>query len=105
MSDSSGGGAFFTGFIVGGLVGAAAALLWTPQSGETTRVQLRERGIELKTQLGDKTVEVRGQAGKFAADLQERGKGTQAPQENAETPSEEELAADEEPSTDNSLSA
>ncbi len=94
MSDSSGGGAFFTGFIVGSLVGAAAALLWTPQSGETTRVQLRERGIEIKTQLEDKTGEVREQAEKFATELQERGKDAQAPQENIETPGVEEADED-----------
>jgi gas vesicle protein len=96
MSDSNGGGAFFTGFVVGALVGAAAALLWTPQSGETTRVQLRERGIELKTQLGDKTVGVREQAEKLTAELQERRKAGQASEASAETP--EETEADEEPS-------
>ena len=37
MSDSSDIGAFVVGFIVGGLVGAAAGLLLAPQSGEETR--------------------------------------------------------------------
>lgn len=41
-------GAFLAGFIIGGLVGAAAALLLAPQSGEETRVLIREKGIELK---------------------------------------------------------
>jgi gas vesicle protein len=92
MSDSNGGGAFFTGFIVGSLVGAAVALLWTPQSGETTRVQLRERGIELKTQFEDKTVGVREQAGKLTAELQERRQASQA---SDETPGEEAEVAEE----------
>jgi gas vesicle protein len=54
MSDQNGDfGAFLSGFIVGGLVGAAIALLMAPQSGEETRVMIRDRSIELK----DKAVE------------------------------------------------
>ncbi len=64
MGDSS-KGAFLTGFLLGGLAGAAGALLMTPQSGETTRLQIRDRGIELKTQFSDLTT-----------GLQERGKLT-----------------------------
>ncbi|MFN2133638.1 MAG: YtxH domain-containing protein [Anaerolineae bacterium] len=39
---------FFSGFFVGALIGGATALLLAPQSGEETRTQLRERGIELR---------------------------------------------------------
>ena len=39
-------GAFFTGLVVGGLVGAAVALMLAPQSGEETRAQIRQRSIE-----------------------------------------------------------
>ena len=39
---------FLAGFIIGGLVGAAAALLLAPQSGEETRAVIKEKGIELK---------------------------------------------------------
>ena len=39
---------FFTGFFVGALVGGAAALVLAPQSGEETRAQIRDKGIELK---------------------------------------------------------
>jgi gas vesicle protein len=54
MSDQNGDfGAFLSGFIVGGLIGAAVALLMAPQSGEETRVMIRDRSIELK----DKAVE------------------------------------------------
>ncbi len=53
MSDNKEFGAFFAGLIVGGLVGAAVALLTAPQSGEETRTLLHDRGIELK----DKAVE------------------------------------------------
>ncbi len=86
MSDSNGGGAFLAGFIIGGWAGAAAALLWTPQSGEKTRLQLQERGIELKAQFEDMTTE-----------LQERSKGDAT----AETPqNEEEPVTSEEPAAD-----
>ena len=48
MSDNNDFGAFFAGLIVGGLVGAATALLLAPQSGEETRQWIQDRGIELK---------------------------------------------------------
>ena len=41
-------GAFLTGFVVGGLVGAAVALILAPQSGAETREQIRMKGIELE---------------------------------------------------------
>jgi gas vesicle protein len=75
MSDNNHTGAFMAGFIIGGLVGAAAALLMTPQPGEKTRLQIQERGLELKSQLEERTVDTRAQAKKLAAELQERGKG------------------------------
>jgi gas vesicle protein len=49
MSDNSGEfGAFVAGFLIGGLVGAATALLMAPQSGEETRAIIQEKSIELK---------------------------------------------------------
>jgi hypothetical protein len=63
MSQGNNCGAFLTGFLLGGLAGAAAALLMTPQPGETTRVQLRERGIELKGRFDD-----------LSSGIQERGR-------------------------------
>ena len=62
MSSSNNSGAFFTGFLLGGLVGAAAALLMTPESGEKTRIRLQQRSIELKTKFDD-----------LSGGLQERG--------------------------------
>ncbi len=61
MSDNN-QGAFIAGFLIGGIAGAAAAILMTPQSGEKIRLQLQEKGIELKTQFGDLTtgIEERG---------------------------------------------
>ena len=46
-------GAFLVGFIVGGLVGAATALLLAPQSGEETRAYIRDKSIELKDKAAE----------------------------------------------------
>jgi gas vesicle protein len=48
MSDHDDFGAFLIGFVVGGVVGAATALLLAPQSGEETRTLLKEKSIELR---------------------------------------------------------
>lgn len=48
MSERDEFGAFLVGFIVGGLTGAVAALLFAPQSGEETRAEIKERSIELR---------------------------------------------------------
>ncbi|HUF38935.1 MAG TPA: YtxH domain-containing protein [Anaerolineales bacterium] len=81
MSDrDSDFGAFLSGFVVGGLVGAAVALLMAPQSGEETRTVIKEKGIELRDMAAEKAEEVRTMAGEVAdsakskaADLQKRG--------------------------------
>jgi gas vesicle protein len=39
---------FLAGFIVGGLVGAATALILAPQSGARTRTHIRWKGVELR---------------------------------------------------------
>jgi gas vesicle protein len=39
---------FFTGFFLGALIGGAAALLMAPQSGEETRTQIHEKSVELR---------------------------------------------------------
>lgn len=45
---------FLVGFIVGGAVGAVVGILLAPQSGEETRAQIAERGIELRDELQEK---------------------------------------------------
>ncbi|MCA9917562.1 MAG: YtxH domain-containing protein [Anaerolineales bacterium] len=48
MSDNSNDlGAFLAGFVIGGLVGAATALILTPQSGQETRNQIATKSNEL----------------------------------------------------------
>jgi gas vesicle protein len=53
MSDRDDFGAFLVGVLVGGITGAAVALLFAPQSGTETRAMIKEKAIELK----DKTTE------------------------------------------------
>jgi gas vesicle protein len=41
------------GLVIGGLVGTAAMLLLAPQSGEETRMQIQEKGIELRDRTNE----------------------------------------------------
>jgi gas vesicle protein len=63
--EKSYGGEFMAGFLVGALVGAAAALLLAPQSGEETRTIIKEKGVE----LGHRAEDLQLQAKSKAADL------------------------------------
>jgi gas vesicle protein len=63
---------FFAGFVIGGLVGAAVALILAPQSGEETRAQLREKGIELKTRAGELAVETRQRAEELSEEARKK---------------------------------
>jgi gas vesicle protein len=53
----------FLGLLVGGLAGAVTVLLLAPQSGKDTRMQIREKGIDLQTQttkmVNDRVKQVR----------------------------------------------
>ncbi len=49
MSEQDNGGGFFSGLVIGGLIGAAVGLLLAPRPGtETVRV-IREKGTELRS--------------------------------------------------------
>ena len=82
MSDNNSDfGAFVSGFLIGGLVGAAVSLLFAPQSGEETRTLIYDKGIELKDQAGGviddtrvRAEELAKEAKYLAEDLQKRGK-------------------------------
>ncbi|MHB1317187.1 MAG: YtxH domain-containing protein [Anaerolineae bacterium] len=78
---SGSSGAFFTGLLVGGLLGAGSMLLLAPQSGKDTREQIQEEGITLRDQVTE-TVEgavkqARGTSRHMAADLRKEGKQLQ----------------------------
>jgi gas vesicle protein len=64
MSDNNDFVTFFAGMIIGGLVGAAAAMMLAPQSGEDTRALLRDKGIELKDKALDVSQDVQLRAEK-----------------------------------------
>ena len=63
-------GTFLAGLVLGSLVGAAVAMLMAPASGPDTRRQIREKGVELRTQAEQQMEEARRQA----LDMQERGR-------------------------------
>ncbi|MEK7278019.1 MAG: YtxH domain-containing protein [Chloroflexota bacterium] len=65
-------GSFLVGFIIGGLVGAAVALILAPQSGAETREQIRQKGIELKEQGEETLTEARAKAEAAAAEARAR---------------------------------
>jgi len=69
MSERNDFGSFIVGFLVGGLTGAAVALLLAPQSGEETRTVIKEKAIELKEKADDVYGEVSTKAGALASDV------------------------------------
>jgi gas vesicle protein len=72
MADRSGGGEFFAGLVLGGLVGAGIALLMAPQSGEETRAQIRDTSVELKDRANETMAEAREKAEAITADSRRR---------------------------------
>jgi gas vesicle protein len=73
MSSQNNGGLFFAGLVIGGLVGAALALLLAPQSGEDTRLQIRSKSLELKDGAVEGLSEAGHRAQEQAAAWQEKG--------------------------------
>jgi gas vesicle protein len=67
MNENSGGefGAFLAGFVIGGLVGAAAALILAPQSGSETRSQIAGKGHDLREAGGQRMHQARDSAGHY----------------------------------------
>jgi gas vesicle protein len=55
-------GAFMTGALFGGLVGAAVAMLYAPRSGEETRTIIKDKSTELKDKAVERGDELRHQA-------------------------------------------
>ncbi|HET9587563.1 MAG TPA: YtxH domain-containing protein [Anaerolineales bacterium] len=66
----------FVGILIGGLAGAVTMLLLAPQSGKDTRMQIREKGIELRdrtTEMVEDTVaQVRSNANKITMSGREK---------------------------------
>ena len=81
----------FTGLLIGGLIGAATALLMAPRSGEETRAEIRNKAMEYRDRTRDvvnetvsqaksKADEIKGGVVEKAEDLKRRGKQTAAQQ-------------------------
>ena len=86
MADKNCSGDFVAGFLVGALVGAAAALLFAPMSGEETRVMIREKGVELGQRADEMSLEARKRAEELQAQARERAETLQGQaRERAET--------------------
>jgi gas vesicle protein len=64
VSNNNGGeiGAFLAGFLVGGLVGTAAALLLAPQSGTETREQIRLKSEAVAADIKRRAEELQAQS-------------------------------------------
>lgn len=60
-----------TGLLVGGLIGAAAALLFAPRSGEETRAELRDKAMELRDRTAETVKDTVSQAKVKASELKE----------------------------------
>lgn len=56
-------GSFLAGFVIGGLVGAATALILAPQSGQETRTRIVEKSKALGEQSGERLQQYRDLAG------------------------------------------
>jgi gas vesicle protein len=61
--DSSAG--FFTGLIVGALIGGAMALLYAPQSGPETRRMVKEKALEAKEKAAKAVSKIKESAASF----------------------------------------
>lgn len=64
-------GSFLAGFIFGGLVGAAVALILAPQSGRATRKQITDFGNEVRDESLERYESVRGMADSYAREYRE----------------------------------
>ncbi len=75
MSDNGSDiGVFMAGFVIGGLVGAATALILAPQSGVETRAQLAAKGDEV-LRVGEQRMQEFGERASTAtSQVQERAR-------------------------------
>jgi len=62
MNNRNGVGTFISGVFLGGLAGAAVAILYAPQSGEDTRMQIRETANQAVVNAQDQAQYVLGEA-------------------------------------------
>jgi gas vesicle protein len=70
-------GAFVSGFLIGGVIGAAVALLLAPQSGEETRALIRDKSIEIKDKVEKGAADARVRAEELARDAKTKAEELQ----------------------------
>ena len=66
---------FLAGLLAGGLAGAGAMLMLAPQSGEKTRTEIKDKGLELRDEAAEGLTEAGQRIQEQAVAWQERGKG------------------------------
>ena len=73
-------GAFLAGFVIGGLVGAATALILAPQSGDEMRAQLSQKSHDLRDMGTERAHQYQERAHTAVSDVRHRASdaGTQA---------------------------
>ena len=81
--DRDSGFGFFSGLLIGSIVGATLAIVLAPQSGEDTRDLLRGKAHEAKNRALDLAYDVRDRAASVADDL--RAQADQLSQMGRET--------------------
>lgn len=64
-----GGAGFLSGLVVGGVIGAVAAVLLAPNSGKATREQLRDKSFEIRDKIQQAASDLQGQARTVGADV------------------------------------
>lgn len=91
MSEEKGGiGWFLFGFVLGGLAGAAAAMAYTPESGDDIRERMRGKSIELANLARERWEEFSEQARTQIDQVREQvEQGVKSAQEYAADVSEE----------------
>jgi len=71
-------GGVLAGVLIGGLVGAVTMLLVAPQSGEATRMQIQEKGIELRDRttgiVEDAMTQIRSDSNKLTISGRQKAK-------------------------------
>jgi gas vesicle protein len=63
---------FIFGAIIGAVAGVIAGVLTAPKSGKETRADLRQKAVDIKQNVSDKTEDVLEKSGDFANDMKER---------------------------------
>ncbi|MBI2908599.1 MAG: YtxH domain-containing protein [Chloroflexi bacterium] len=71
MADEDRGPGFFTGFVLGSLIGAFAALLLAPRPGDETREQIKAGSAELRRQADELAARAREKADEMAVKAQQ----------------------------------